>query len=197
MSESGANGTGVLDDRADEQLLQLAAAGGPQRAGAWSALVQRLTPRMYAVARSFRLDQGTADDLVQTAWLRLIERADQLREPGSVRPWLCMVVRNDARKLVTRTRAVPVAETWEREPDQRIPSPESRLVATERAAAVRSAFARLGDDCRQLLALTLVDPPLSYDELAAALGRPRGSLGPTRRRCLDQLRALLPAEIDS
>ena len=180
------------DDTADEVLLEIVRTRAPHRADAWSTLVRRLSPRMYAVARSFRLDSATCDDLVQTAWLRLIEHADRLVEQGSVRPWLCAVVRNDARKLVTRTRTVPTADGWERAIDERAGTIDAGLVADEEASAIRSAFARLSDECRQLLRLTLADPPLSYDEIAAAVGRPRGALGPTRRRCLDRLAALMP-----
>jgi len=185
----------ALADASDEALVALLYGDGASRASAWRLLVERLSPRLYAVARSFRLDAATAEDLVQTAWLRLIERGEQLREPGSVRPWLCMVVRNEARKLVTRTRTVPVAEGWDRSPDERLDDAVGRLITAERASALRSAFARLGDECRRLILLTIADPPLSYDEIAAAIGRPRGSLGPTRRRCLDRLRELLPDEV--
>jgi RNA polymerase sigma factor (sigma-70 family) len=176
----------------DAELLALLSPGSAVRTEAWQVLVARHSPRMYAVARSFALDAATAEDLVQTAWLRLLERTGQLRDAGSLGPWLCTVVRNDARKLVTRRRAVPVATDVERMGDPG-DAPEAGLVARERAAALRAAFARLGDECRQLLRLLVADPPLSYDEVAAAVGRPRGSLGPTRRRCLDQLRAHLPA----
>jgi DNA-directed RNA polymerase specialized sigma24 family protein len=41
---------------------------------------------------------------------------------------------------------------------------------------------------RELLLLLLADPPLSYDEISARLGIPRGSIGPTRARALEQLR---------
>jgi DNA-directed RNA polymerase specialized sigma24 family protein len=70
------------------------------------------------------------------------------------------------------------------------------MIATEQAVALRSAFARLGDDCRQLLSLMLADPAMSYDEIAAAVDRPRGSLGPSRQRCLEHLRRLLPAGLE-
>lgn len=183
-----------LADESDEALVSLLFEDAALRPAAWTVLVERLSPRLYAVARSFRLDAATSEDLVQTAWLRLIERGAQLRDPGSVRPWLSMIVRNEARKLVTRTRSVPVADGWERTPDERLDEAGDRLVASERAASLRSAFARLGAECRQLIQLTIADPPLSYDEIAVAVGRPRGSLGPTRRRCLEQLRAMLPDE---
>jgi winged helix-turn-helix DNA-binding protein len=39
-----------------------------------------------------------------------------------------------------------------------------------------------------LLALLIQDPPLSYAEISARLGIPVGTIGPTRRRCLDKLR---------
>lgn len=181
-----------LSRASDEELLRLVVRGDRSPGGAWSVLVARITPRLYAVARSFRLDAATCDDLVQTAWLRLIERADQLRDPGSVGPWMAMVVRNEARKLVTRTRTVPIADGWERIADESIGDPDGRLAQRERDASLRSAFARLGEECRQLIQLSLADPPLTYDEIAAAVGRPRGSLGPTRRRCLERLRAMLP-----
>jgi len=178
-------------ERTDTELVGAIRAGGAERPAAWSELLKRHTPKMSAVARSFDIDRATADDLVQTAWLRFLERSDQIRDPGSVGPWLCMVVRNEARRLVTRRRTVPIADGWElRTADS--PEPTSGLVAGEEQLAVRSAFARLGEQCRQLLTLMLVDPPLSYDEIAAALDRPRGALGPTRQRCLEQLRRLLP-----
>ena len=150
---------------------------------------------MAAVARSFDIDRATADDLVQTAWLRFLERSEQIRDAGSVGPWLCMVVRNEARRLVTRRRTVPVADGWERTPAD-LPDPGRRLADDDDAIALRSAFARLGEQCRQLLTLMIADPPLSYDEIAVALDRPRGSLGPTRQRCLDQLRKLLPPGLE-
>ncbi len=128
---------------------------------------------------------------MQTAWLRLLERNDQLRDAASLGPWLAMVVRNDARKLVTRRRTVPVADGFEQRVADGRPA-DAGLLTNERAAALRTAFARLGDECRQLLRLVTADPPMSYDEIAAALGRPRGALGPSRARCLEHLRRALP-----
>lgn len=179
----------------DHELIASIRAAGPDRQAAWSELLRRHTPKMSAVARAFDLDRATADDLVQTAWLRFLERSDQLRDPGAVGPWLCMVVRNEARRLVTRRRTVPVADGWERR-ESSDAEPGAGLLLSEDQLAVRSAFARLGEGCRQLLALMVADPPLSYDEIAAALDRPRGSLGPTRQRCLDQLRKLLPPGVE-
>jgi RNA polymerase sigma factor (sigma-70 family) len=185
----------TVDDRSDSVLLSLVVGGGHDRPNAWRTLVERHSGRMYAVARSFALDAATAEDLVQTAWLRLLERTDQLRDNASVGPWLCTVVRNEARKLVTRRRTVPVADAFDYRPDPGQP-PDAGLLERERLVALRLAFSRISDDCRQLLRLVTAEPRLSYDEVAAATGRPRGSLGPTRQRCLDQLRRNLPKGFD-
>jgi RNA polymerase sigma factor (sigma-70 family) len=103
-----------------------------------------------------------------------------------------MIVRNEARRLTVRRREIPTLSPLEGRPAN-TDAADARLLRDERDLLLRLAFADLGPDCRQLLRLALADPPLSYDEIAAALGRPRGSLGPSRRRCLEQLRARLPA----
>jgi RNA polymerase sigma factor (sigma-70 family) len=187
--------TGSMSSCTDDELVEMIRKGGPPREAAWSDMLRRYTPKMMGVARSFDIDDATAEDLVQTAWLRFLERSGQLRDTSSVGPWLCMIVRNEARRVVTRRRAIPVADGWETRPADTA-APTAALIATEQAVALRSAFARLGDDCRQLLSLMLADPPLSYDEIAAALDRPRGSLGPSRQRCLEHLRRLLPAGLE-
>jgi DNA-directed RNA polymerase specialized sigma24 family protein len=57
---------------------------------------------------------------------------------------------------------------------------------------VRRALDRLEPRPRQLIELLfLTDEPPPYAEIAARLGIPEGSIGPTRARALDRLRRLL------
>ena len=65
---------------------------------------------------------------------------------------------------------------------------EQELLAAERHAALREAFAALPPSGQQLIALLLQDPPVSYAEVSVRLGIPIGSIGPTRRRYVDKLR---------
>jgi DNA-directed RNA polymerase specialized sigma24 family protein len=58
----------------------------------------------------------------------------------------------------------------------------------ERHAALREAFTRLPPSYQRLIALLIEDPPVPYVEISNRLGIPVGSIGPTRRRCLDRLR---------
>jgi RNA polymerase sigma factor (sigma-70 family) len=178
----------------DAELLTGLVAGGAAARDAWSTLVARYSHKLYAIARSFGFDEATAEDLVQTAWLRLLERPGQLREPAALAGWLATVVRNEARNRITRRREIPTLLHLEVHADETddVALVEARMVREERVRALRLAFAYLGTECRQLLRLLMAEPALSYAEIAAALGRPHGALGPTRRRCLDQLRARLP-----
>ena len=74
------------------------------------------------------------------------------------------------------------------------------MLVAERHAALRQALVHLPPCCQRLLALLIEDPPIPYAEISATLGIPVGSIGPTRRRCLDKLRrqpviaALIDAE---
>ena len=52
-------------------------------------------------------------------------------------------------------------------------------------------MAQLPATSQELLNLMLLDPAPSYEEISAALGRPVGSLGPSRRRALEKVRVLL------
>jgi hypothetical protein len=38
------------------------------------------------------------------------------------------------------------------------------------------------------MAMLIADPPVPYTEISARLGIPVSSIGPTRGRCLDQIR---------
>ena len=73
------------------------------------------------------------------------------------------------------------------------PEVDERLLADERAQAVREALARLPWRWQRLLELLMADPPASYAEISDQLGLPVGSIGPTRGRCLARLRDLLQA----
>ena len=65
---------------------------------------------------------------------------------------------------------------------------EQELLLAERHAAPREAFTRLPAPWQQLITMLIADPPVPYTEISARLGIPVGSIGPTRRRCLDKMR---------
>jgi RNA polymerase sigma factor (sigma-70 family) len=72
------------------------------------------------------------------------------------------------------------------------PEVDAALLRAERHQALRDALAELSPNHRELLLLLVTDPPISYREISRLLGIPIGSIGPTRARCLERLRATPP-----
>ena len=65
---------------------------------------------------------------------------------------------------------------------------EQDLLVAERGAALREAFQGLPPSGQELITLLLDDPPVPYAEISSRLSISVGSIGPSRRRYLEQLR---------
>jgi len=171
-------------------LVALAGAGD---ADAWREIVRRHLSLLWSVARSLRLGEADAADVVQTTWLALAENLTRIREPAKLSAWLITTTRHEAiRTLKLRGWETPVDLTGSRA-DQ--PAPEDVVLAGDRATRLWLAYAGLTDRCRQLLRFVAYAPDLSYDQLARAMGMPVNSLGSTRSRCLTALRRRVGAEV--
>jgi RNA polymerase sigma factor (sigma-70 family) len=169
-------------------LLTLAAKG---ERGAWDALVDRFGPMVWSVARGFRLDDATAKDVSQTVWLKLIENIDSINDPERLPGWLATTCRREALRVArARDRDVPSEFEYDVE-DAVAPSLDEVLIEDEQQRFVVKAFKTLDAACQQLLRLMTVEPALSYEEMSETTGRPIGSLGPTRARCLAKLKSAM------
>jgi RNA polymerase sigma factor (sigma-70 family) len=160
-------------------------------------LVDLLTPILWHTARGQRLDQATAEDVIQTAWIRLVEGAESIAEPQAVLAWLITTVRREAWRVLKRDgRAIPVDEFPETEPDG-IPAsldPAAEAMLREDQRVLWRSVSGLSERCQALLRIiAFVDRP-DYAAVSQALGMPVGSIGPTRGRCLAKLRGLLAAD---
>lgn len=182
-------------DPTDASLVRRAADGD---SSAWNLLVARHAGRMWAVARSFRLGDADAADVVQTAWLRLTENLDRLHDGDAVGAWLVTTARRECLRLVRErahaTSDVGATDDVAAEVADDAPTPDRLVVQADQAARLRAAFHRLPADDQQLLGLLSASPRPSYREVAATLSMPIGSIGPTRARALGRLRQELLAE---
>ena len=167
--------------------LVIRASGGDRQA--WDALVERYAPLIWSICLQYQLPDAHAQNIGQAVWLHLVEHLDSLRGPAAVPGWLATTTRRECHRVLRATRTLPADG---REPqnvadDQTAPS-QHELLAAERDAALREAFARLPPAGQRLLAMLISDPPVPYAEISAKLGIPVGSIGPSRRRYLDRLR---------
>ena len=160
-------------------------------AQAWDALVERYAPLIWSICRRHRLAGADAADVSQNVWLHLVDHLGNLRDPAALPGWLATTARRECGRVLRAARG-PLAAGYdlgaETLPDEQAATAEEELLAAERHAALREAFGDLPADCQRLIVLLTADPPLPYAEISARLGIPVGSIGPTRRRCLDKLR---------
>jgi len=173
-------------------LVRGAVAGDRQ---AWERLVEQYARLIWSITVDFRLAESDAADVAQTTWLRLLEHIHRIEYPDRVGSWLAATARNEClRSLAARKRVVlaqddevlsGVVASWT--------EVDERILADERDQVVRDAVSRLPGRWQRLLELLMADPPTSYADISDELGLPVGSIGPTRGRCLAQLRVLLQA----
>jgi len=171
----------------DVARLVRAAAGGDH--DAWNELVERFGGLVWSVARSHRLNATDAADVSQCTWMRLVEHLDSLKNPAAVGAWLATTARRECLRVLQASRQqIPYGDDLP-EPRHDGEGVDGELLRGERDAQLWQAVSRLRAEDQALLRMLAADPPASYSEINAALGMPIGSIGPTRARCLERLRA--------
>lgn len=164
------------------------------RAGALGDLVDLVTPVLWQVARANGARGEAAEDVVQEIWLRLVDHLEEIREPRAVLGWLVVGVKREAWRTGRAARRLTYDDEGVVDPGDVAVSPEDLCLLTERQGALWRLVAELPERCQSLLRIVAFCERPDYDQVASALGMPRGSIGPTRGRCLDKLRRLLSAD---
>jgi RNA polymerase sigma factor (sigma-70 family) len=141
-------------------------------------------------ARRVARDDHLVDDIVQEVWILLTQRAGCIRDPQALIAWLGVVtVRRGIRLRERHARLVATpfgddeAGSGSTEDDA-----VARCSAEEIKIGVDHALDALDDGQRELIELLTFDDRPRYAEISRTVGRPVGSLGPSRQRLLDKLR---------
>jgi RNA polymerase sigma factor (sigma-70 family) len=184
-------------DSSDEALVLACQRGD---ASAWQALVVRYQRLIYAICRHAGLDQHECADVFQSVFEALLQCLDHIERPALIGTWLATTARRQAWRAARSAPAIslplgddlPYADML----TDTAPLPDEILLRQEAQHRVRVAVAALDEPCRRLLELLFYRPtPAPYAEVAATLGIPEGSIGPTRARCLRKLRHLLDDQL--
>jgi RNA polymerase sigma factor (sigma-70 family) len=177
----------MRDDPIVVDLVKRARKGDEQ---AWDVLVERYGPLIWSICRRYRLSRADAEDVGQRTWLQFVNHLSAIRDPAALPGWLTTTTRRECNRVVRATRGPQAA--WqlldENIPDKQTRTAEQELLAVERHAALREAFTCLSPSRQRLMAILIEDPPVPYAVISARLGIPVSSIGPTRSRCLDQIR---------
>jgi RNA polymerase sigma-70 factor (ECF subfamily) len=135
---------------------------------AFMSLVDRLQPMMLRVARMYVSSHAVAEEVVQEAWLGVLQGIDRFEGRSSLRTWILRIVSNIAKTRGQREgRSVPFTSLagddvdapsfdpdrflgtgewighWSTVPEDWRGAPEERLTSSETLEAVRAAIASL------------------------------------------------------
>ena len=181
----------------DAALLARCRAG---EAGAWDEIVSRYGRLVFSIARSYRLNEADAADVVQITFRILLQSLDRLAPDSRLGYWLGSVARRHTWRYLQQTR-------------RESPEDEASLIARadalghpgprdaerwELAEWINHGLAQIDARCRALLTRLYLDPTEpSYEDVAREFELPVGSIGPTRARCLGKVRAALGAAPDA
>lgn len=157
---------------------------------AWEQLITRFRGLVMAIARSFRLAQDDAADVVQQTWLRLFESIDRVREPERLAAWIGTTARRECLRLLRTSGREQPTDDLDRRADlpQAFPAPGQELISAQERAALWTAVRELPDRHVRLMTMLMETGRPSYDTVAEVLDMPIGSIGPTRMRAIERLR---------
>jgi RNA polymerase sigma-70 factor (ECF subfamily) len=183
---------------ADAEVVQRARKGDH---AAFRVLVERYQGRAYRLALRVLRDEDQAQDVVQDAFLKAYGALDRFQGRSGFYTWLYRIVMNLCLDRKRRDRSDREVE-WD---DQQLPggvvaggaepdaaTPEQEAGRSELRRLVGQAIQELPEDARRTIQLREIDG-LSYQEIAEALGIPKGTvmsrLHYARKRLQEALRA--------
>ena len=189
--------------RSEEELLGAIRRGD---AAAFDTVARMHSPRLFRLALRLCGKREDAEDLVQDTLLRTLPRLGGFEGRAQVSTYLVRALVNGWRnRLRSRKRSRLVDWFAARkdsrgdpappaEPADETPGVEERLVAGDRAAAVRGAIAQLEPTRRLALLLCAVEE-MSYEEIAEMTGVPVGTVRSRLARAREDLRRFLQGRL--
>jgi RNA polymerase sigma-70 factor, ECF subfamily len=164
----------LADPESTVQLLQRARDGDQQ---ALNALFARYLPllRRWATGRlpNWARDMADTHDLVQETLLQTFKKIDtfEYRGEGALQAYLRQVLVNRIRQEFRKTARRPDGTNLDEEHVDPSPSPLEEAIGQQALDTYERALERLRPDERETI-IARVEIGLSYEELAAVLGKP-------------------------
>ncbi len=174
----------------DTRLVKACLTGDEE---AWSSLIDKYKALIYSIPVKYGLSREEAADVFQATCTELLVRLPELREPRALPKWLMQVAHHESYRWKRQSQ-----RTVSRDAETDLPEPTTPAIAeslfqqTQEEQMLREAITVLTPQCRRLVELLFFETPSRpYSEVAAELGLAVGSIGFTRQKCLERLRARL------
>jgi RNA polymerase sigma-70 factor, ECF subfamily len=152
---------------------------------------------LYGYALVLARNSAEAEDLVQETCLRALRAMERLHADSNVKSWLFTILRNIWLNQLRRRRTTPEmveldSEGGANDPPDTSKDPHAVYVGELEREQVQAAIEQLPVEFREIIILREYEE-LSYQEIAAVLDCPPGTVMSRLARARSKLRELLPA----
>lgn len=174
---------------------------------AWQQLVDTYARLVHSIPVRHGLSQDEVSDVGQEVFIALAKNLHQLEDPERLPAWLVTTARRFSWRALQKRRREHLGDQSDISDDpaidntmttqvqplfQTMPSMGELFEGWNRQELLAQAFTRLQARCQTLLRMLFMETSEpSYDEISTELALPKGSIGPTRNRCLQNLRTVL------
>jgi RNA polymerase sigma factor (sigma-70 family) len=174
----------------DTRLVKECLAGNE---AAWAQLIDKYKALIYSIPIKYNLPPQEAADVFQGTCVELLVRLPELREPRALPKWLIQVAHHECYRVKRLSQRVVSRDSEENSPEPETPPiAESLVQQTQEEQMLREAMATLTPQCHRLVEMLFFESPSRpYAQVAAELGLALGSVGFTRRKCIERLRRQL------
>jgi RNA polymerase sigma-70 factor, ECF subfamily len=180
---------------AERVLVRLAAAGDED---AFAEIVAGNLPRVMSIARSMLRMEADAEEVAQDVFLKVHQKIGAFHAESRLSTWIYRITVNAARDHQRRRARDPKTLDEAVAVEAASPAEGPMLQASRRelVSEIREAIGSLSRRHRDLIILREIEG-LEYDEIAATLGIPLGSVASGLLRARAKLRDVLERSLDS
>jgi RNA polymerase sigma factor (sigma-70 family) len=172
--------------QSDHDLIQACRVGD---AHAWERLLDKYERLVFSISLNHGLTSDDAADVTQITFTILLQNLNSLPNDIRLAPWLATVARRHTWRLVARNRREAVHPQEDIAGNETLGGIIDDSQRWELTEWIHHGLSTLDERCRQLLlALYFNADQPSYAQVAGHLHMPVGSIGPTRARCLEQMK---------
>lgn len=183
-----------MTQRSDKSLIKRILAGNHE---ACVELIRQYHAPIYRLLLHLSRDVHSAEDLAQETFLAAWAKIGSFNAASSLNTWLHAIAYRkfvDARRRHERTIATQ-GDTSIEQAHAKTPSPYDSALASEETRRLYRALDRLKPAERDVAVLHYLQG-LSYEELAAVLAQPTGTVKWRTRQALENLRSAMESKIE-
>ena len=174
---------------------------------AYSEIVQRYQHRVFTLAMRWMGDEQIAAEVSQDVFIALFKALPKFRGDAKLSTWVYRVVVNHCknRRLYRQRRAADRHESLEGSRDDddvprrqfasEGPGADSTTHRSEAEELIHTALAELDEEQRSIILLRDLED-LSYEEIGALLGLPRGTVKSRLHRARSELAKVLSRRVN-